>query len=253
LVKGLWRLAAKRVWVWLHDINPIRLPSAILDRIERVIVLSDFHKTTLDPTIVDKAVVIPNGINPHLYRNDGTVRYTHHYFYSSSPRRGLAKLLDQWPAVMAKDPFSQLHVAYGFGLPIRIAEKNEPHLVPMLQDLLVRVQTMDGVFYSDRIGQSALARLQMSCEAWLYPPNDFQEVHCITALEAQAAECVPVTRLGGALNTTVNNCLEWKEGMELVDLVEKIDCFSPQLLAENRAKALSTSWDAVAKQWQLLF
>src|SRR5207253_1372023 len=89
-----------------------------------------------------------------------------------------------------------------------------------LYRLLATMNSLPGVVHHDMIGQQELADLQLSCEAWLYPPQPnhengmggFLETYCITAVEAQAARAVPVTRLNGALAETVKNCVEWQPG-----------------------------------------
>ncbi len=148
------------------------------------------------------------------------------------------------------DPDSRLHVAYGFELAIRIAQNNEPHIVPQLKELLGRVQSMPGVVYHGRIGQDELARLQLSCFAWLYPPNDFNENCCITSLEAQAAGCVPITRDNGGLPDTLHNYVRWDQERTLHSLLPhavEVD------VVTNQERALGYDWSLIADDWAAVF
>ena len=71
------------------------------------------------------------------------------------------------------------------------------------KDYMLRLSKQEGINWRGRIGQRELAREMMRSSVLLYPgPHDFCETFCITALESQAAGCVPVTRDNGALPET---------------------------------------------------
>jgi glycosyltransferase involved in cell wall biosynthesis len=63
---------------------------------------------------------------------------------------------------------------------------------------------VSGIRFSDNISQAQLAREFMK-SAILFYPNTFAETFCITAAEALAAGCIPVTSNLGGLASTVGN------------------------------------------------
>ena len=171
--------------------------------------------------------------------------------YSSSPDRGLARLLDFWPKIFAKyGPDSSLHVYYGFETWRRLAALHDLRDQLVQADLLEhRLATTPGVVFHGRAGQEEVARSYLQSQLWLYP-TDFQETSCITAMEAQAAGCHVVATRCGALPETAPQAW-FVDGptqmpdyearfLEAVDLAMGSDyVYIPQI----------KSWTEVAAQW----
>ena len=63
---------------------------------------------------------------------------------------------------------------------------------------------MDGVVFRDRVNQQQLAEEFLSSQCFLYPTS-FTETSCITAMEAQAANCHIITSPVAALKETCAN------------------------------------------------
>lgn len=191
--------------------------------------------------------------------------------YSSSPDRGLDKLLDYWPEVQRMAPGARLLVMYGFDTWEKIAAARGD-LVGQLkvQILKSRLTKMagDGVVYAGRAGQRDVADAYMRAALWLYP-TDFTETSCITAMEAQSAGCdVVCTRLA-ALAETVDG----KTG-HLVDPPSQLRRYREEFLgkveevlsqdrddagmtargrAAREAARARFSWSGVARQWSDYF
>ena len=250
---------AKFKILWLHDLGLPALPDTISNRITRIAVLSEFHgKTVLttNPTLKHKLWHVGNGIDIKLYENIHGIKDSNSYIYSSSPRRGLQKLLDEWPAVRAAFPNSVLNVAYGFDLTIAMETKAGNHYnARAYERMLEQCKTIEGVKYHGRLSHDKLAALQWQCAAWLYPPSDFEETYCITAVEMQAAMCWPITRLNGGLPDVINAGQVWTNNSTAVEQIAMYKNNPPgeDLLMNNRKVALERSWKHQAEIWSKVF
>jgi len=248
---------AKRTVLWLHDIGLPLLPAGIVAQIDTVFVLSRFHGmriVTENPSFNGKFWYARNGIDITRFNNIRP-KVANRFFYSSSPRRGLGKLLDEWPQVRKRHPDAELNVAYGFELSIRMAEYAKNYQEARIyKNLLTRVENTEGVVHHGRLGQLELAALQSSCVAWLYPPSDFEETFCITALEAQMARCVPISRNNGALPEVLKHFYVWKHGISTVTALEALSSPNwPLCLDENFEFAKQYTWANEAKRWMEFF
>jgi glycosyltransferase involved in cell wall biosynthesis len=140
--------------------------------------------------------------------------------YSSSPDRGLDKLLDLWPKicklVALPEGFEglrseglrpELHVYYGFDNWRKAAELSGSEVdLFRIDHFIARLAETPGVCYHGRAGQAEVARSYLRSQLWLFP-TDFLETSCITAMEAQAAGCkIVATRCGALPGTTSSAC-----------------------------------------------
>ena len=93
---------------------------------------------------------------------------------------------------------------------------------------------------------------------WLYP-TEFPEIHCITALEMQAAEVYPITTGFAALAETQQSGIKvsgdpksdkWRERFigEIVFAVEQPSMLSKDIL-EGKEYVKSCSWKNVVAKW----
>jgi glycosyltransferase involved in cell wall biosynthesis len=238
----------------MHDLHlGVDVSPQVAERIDHVAVLSVFHAMALarfHTILFPKRLTIGNGIDPHRY--DGIIeKVPMRFFYSSDPMRGLETLVDEWDKVRAQIPNAELNVACDFDLSAKIAEAHVGKAGAIrVKQLRGRIQQTSGIVYHRRLNQGDLAKLQMSCVGWVYPPNGFLETFCITALEAQAARCVPITRLNGALPEVIRHSIEWQEGAELAELiVDKMSLFEGTKIEENYDNALSRTWRSKAIEW----
>ena len=186
--------------------------------------------------------------------------------YSSSPDRGLDKLLDYWPAVRSLRPDAELHVYYGFDTWEQIARRRGDDVGLMQIEIFrTRLANTEGVHSHGRVGQAGLARALLKASAWLYPTN-FCETSCITAMEAMAAGAHSVTSRLGALPETAGfahlvDPPNDREGYraEFLARVERIargDFYHEDrdLVTRGREWALGhLDWSGVARQWDEVF
>jgi len=201
-------VAARARLLWCHDLNRGPDLNADLPRWDRVLGVSRWHATYLAQVYgLTNAEYVPNGID--LSRFDAVDR-SHpqkapfRCVYASSPDRGLLTLLQFWPQIVAQEPTAELHVGYGwetFDKAIAAGARDLAVLKARVEELL---KTTPRVVWRGRLPQDDLAKLYSESYCWLYPTT-FTEVSCISAMEAMAGGCVPVTSAVGALPEAIGD------------------------------------------------
>lgn len=256
--------------LWVHDIHAGQ-PSAQVDRgilkADRIFALSKWHKDFLLKTYPQvhpsKIIVTRNGIESNLFTRQTSTERSNKVIYSSSPDRGLATLLDLWPEILKKVPDAELHIYYGFHNWEESAKRaGNNEVLGYINYLKHRLSSTERTFYHGRVGQVELAKAFRASKVWAYP-TWFSETFCITALEAQAAGCVPVTSAIAALKETV------KQGI-LIDPPNTSDEYTERfirevskLLTDEQYRLSMCSgdfeakhehdWMEVAKEWDFIF
>ena len=253
--------------LWSHDVHSGPDHYNFMGGYDVVLCLSDWAlnlaRRFYPHVPPEKFVRTRNGIDASLYR-EAPCREGFQVVYSSSPDRGLDKLLDYWPAVREVRPEAELHVYYGFDTWEKMAERNRDAVAAAsIQVFRTRLQNMaeQGVTSHGRVGQAELAAAWLRASAWLYPTN-FCETSCITAMEAQAAgvPCVctrlaalPETAKFAALVDPPNTRVGYREDfMRRVTFLARGD-FREAAVAGREWALAELGWDGVARQWDELF
>jgi glycosyltransferase involved in cell wall biosynthesis len=269
-----WVNAKVRV-IWAHDLAILGYEedraNGITRRADRIFVLSEFHKGRFCEThgfAPEEVFVTRNGIS--LERFDQKVaRNPHKAVYSSSPDRGLAVLLDMWPAVRERVPGAELHVFYGFDNWRAVArDYGQPMQRYLVRNLEERARNTEGVVFRGSVDQKTLAREMLSAGVWCLP-TWFEETHCIGAAEAQAAGLRVISTADlGALPETVGDRGVLVEGdwlspeyqEKFVDEIEYAmeDAWDPDpnLPAREELQTYARehfSWDGVVDEWEIEF
>jgi len=270
--------------LWMHDAHAGEDWQDLMSGYDVVFCLSRWARGFLmgyySRVVEDKFVVTRNGIEPSLFLRDDeasdrifpVMKNGQKFIYSSSPDRGLRRLLHMWPEIKSKIVEAELHVYYGFdnlrawyrlhGSPGSIEKLAQ---VDYLEHLLDELRS-SGVYHHGRVGQADLARAFMESCLWLYPTS-FCETSCITAMEAQAAGSGLITSRIGALPETVFGGTLVDDPQEpaydrifvrkVVDFVDDVGGCRTATSAdrwENRRRVLSEcSWRGVAAEWERLF
>lgn len=265
-------VAARRV-LWLHDADyGERVTPERIERTTDVLVMSEFQQDLLSgryPYIKEKIRVTRNGIEPKLFKRLPKTKKPW-CVYSSSPDRGLDVLFELWPEIKKRVPEAELHATYA---PIYGQFRQVyPHLATF-HERLEGLAKADGVVWHKSMNQKELARLYAKSRAWTYPSwteplvhDWFPEIHCISALEAQAAGCIPVTTDHAALKETVRSGAripphrlngspspKWRQ--QFIDQVVRA-LTDDEWLAESRKTrhwAMKQDWAGVADQWEAWF
>ena len=256
--------------LWMHDIHVGSDPHGFLKEYDIILNLSEWSRETAQRYYSavprERFFVTRNGIDTKLFA--GTpVKEGCKAVYSSSPDRGLDKLLDYWPAIREMRPDAELHVYYGFDTWERMAELRNDRIAKLQIEIFrTRLARMEeqGVVSHGRVGQEELARAWRGASLWLYPTS-FSETSCITAMEAQASMAWPITSSLAALRETVkhgvlidppNTRTGYRE--EFLGHVqsflegEKIDRLMRQHLGRDWALN-ELDWSGVSVQWEKLF
>lgn len=237
------RQFASKVAVWqLHDLALHRSAGTTMGgswQADAVTAVSEWHAEqvkkvwNVNPSVLR---VVPNGVDPALYAPgvpraldfklsadpedwgfnaaDGVEHLLPAVvvppekfvlLYQSRPERGLNNALD----LMEK--------AALVGLPLHLVacsyENPVAHMEGMYAAVYGRASAMKNVSLLGSLTKPQLAQLQQKCDLLLYP-TEFEEVSCITAMEAMHAGLPMLTSRAGALPETCAGAT----GVELVDL-----------------------------------
>jgi glycosyltransferase involved in cell wall biosynthesis len=256
--------------LWMHDIHVGADPHGFMKEYDIVFNLSGWARDTARrhypgvPT--GRFVVTRNGIDTKLFAGPVTKEGCK-VVYSSSPDRGLDKLLDWWSAIRAMRPDAELHIYYGFDTWERMANLRKDKIAKLQIGIFrTRLASMEGqgVVAHGRVGQEELARAWMGASLWLYPTS-FCETSCITAMEAQAAGAWPITSRLAALPETIRHG-------DLIDPPNTRDGYQEEFLEHTRSflegadskredrqglnriwTLENMDWQSVANQWDQLF
>lgn len=246
----LWPVRAAVKCVWLHDVpDPADFPSTLVSEVDKIIVLSEYHRSLLPDVPDEKIYISRNGIDlptiakveqEHMQRNQ------HRAIYSSSPDRGLEFLLDIWPDVLKEVPDAELELYYGWDTfdKIRFDEAGIEWKAK-IQQKIASLGLKDTV----RLNKEDLYQKMISSSVWAYP-TDFPEISCITAMEMQALGCIPVTTGFAALaETQFAGTKVERDGYKdaLVEMFKRSEQFDREAMAKESQRIFS--WDDVAKEW----
>ena len=266
--------ATRRV-LWLHDADyGPRLSAERASRATDVVVLSDFQRDLLAeayPFLAEHPGyrVSRNGIEASFYAADLPEKRPW-VVYSSSPDRGLDVLLGCWPEIRKRVPEAELHTTYA---PVYARFRDAyPHLREFHARLEKLYEAAEGVVSHGHMGQRELANLYRQAQVWAYPSwtsldanggsGPFPEIHCITAVEAQAAGAYPVCLDYGALRETVRDgkrltldtdedglSERWRERF----IAAVVLALKERMEPSSRSWALTQDWSGVADEWEAWF
>jgi glycosyltransferase involved in cell wall biosynthesis len=252
---------ASQKWLWLQDWDQGgELQPPRLSQIDRVVVVSFWHETYIRQqygVAANRFFVSRNGIDLARFDVEPVNRKRHCLIYSSSPDRGLDRILTMWPMIRKIWPDAELHTFYGWRAFDRSME-----MAPALRaeyetfrSRMLGAMEQPGIVQHNRVDQWHLARAFMASEVWLYPTR-FCETGCITALEAQAAGAIPVTNNLAALGEVVRGGIVLPPDSDddaYLDGLARLN--DPDLAKElrriGRQHARTFSWRNIAREWHI--
>lgn len=212
--------ASKVNFWWLHDLALVRgkaQASEHLWNIDKILCVSQWHKEQVCKVWgieKDAVVVMNNGVDLALFTGEletftiddnkyqadaGGVTERKNLLYSSRPERGLLNLLRKdgiMEKLQTEMPEAHLYIcAY---------ENNTAHMAELYDYLYARAEELQNVTNLGALTKKQLADVMRQCDALVYP-TDFEEVSCITAMEAMAAGLPFISSAVAALPETCKN------------------------------------------------
>jgi glycosyltransferase involved in cell wall biosynthesis len=243
-------IIAKNKWVWLHDVQPTKLlPETHIDNIDKVVVLSEFHKSLLPKFVPEsKIFVSSNGINLEDFKDYGLKRIPHRIIYASSYDRGLEHLLEIWGKVKEFIPDAELHIFYGWNNIDKLIKSGDYNLLQFKKKMIPLMKQI-GITEHGRVGHIKLIKEYQRAGVYAYPCS-YEEISCISAMKAQASGCIPVTTDFAALNETVQSGVK-VPGKGGTNNEEYAKALINVLYDENYTFNVHTppTWEDVAKAW----
>lgn len=138
--------------------------------------------------------IIPNGVDPtSIPPWRSFAQREKRLVYSSTPFRGLDRLLDLFPLIREQDPTIELFVFSGMQVYGHSDAENMA-----LYDAIYQKAQQPGVVLRGSVPQPLLLAEESRALVLSYP-SSYAETFCIAVLEAQACGLVPVTTSLGAL------------------------------------------------------
>jgi tetratricopeptide (TPR) repeat protein len=236
----------------LHDIPNEGDYKDIVNKVDKIMVKSPFHRSLLPNIPDDKFVIINNGIDVDKLGKVKAKKKRYKIFWGSSYDRGLKTLLQMWIDIKKAEPLAELHICYGWQLyeamlendPVAMKEKSE-------MDQLMK---QPGITHHSRVGKKELYEIAASCAIWAYPTN-FEEISCITAMYCMALGTVPVVFDYAALQTTVQHGIkiEPKDNEAYLQALIK-QLTKPKEFKEMKNHTLGNmGWKDRARDWTEVF
>lgn len=247
-------LKARKKLLDLHDVvNANDYPPEVLEKIDSIMVKSKYHTSFLPDVPKEKFSIISNGVEPI----ETTVeRDPFLISYASSYDRGLQYLLQMWPKIKEEVPGAKLEIAYGWDMFDKVMAGNPERQA--WKKKMVDLMSQDGITHLGRISKAELLELHARSSILAYYCT-FEEINCITVLEAQAMGSLPVTTDFAALKETnrvgfkVPGDPYDKETRDLYTGVLKEWLRFAEDTKRQKAKDIMAEeylWPVIAKQWE---
>lgn len=257
---------AKFIALWNHDVpNVSDFTKERLDKIDKLIVLSEYHKSLFlmnengefKPIPENKFWLSSNGIIPLTPNQE---RKKNSLIYASSPDRGLVYLLNNWEKIKKEIPDLTLDIYYGFAV-FDAIHRNNPERMAWKKKIL-ELMDQDGITHHGRVGHSELHDAYARADVWVYP-TDFSEISCISGQKAQALGAIPFVTDFAALSETVkfgarvDVDIKTKDGQEefFNEFIKFMKSSDREKLREQMMKFSQDYflWSKVAQEWSNVF
>ena len=248
-------------YIWAHDTRLLSYGCGLSDAaiiqkwadcIDGCVCQTQWHADQyieVYPALKPKMTTINNGIDLELFPLSASKpKQAEKFVYTSRTERGLARVLDLWPEVVAALPHATLVVSTYEAFPCNDDERR----------IEARIESLNREFPDNRIqhvGKLNPAQLYAelsTAEYWLYPTN-WPETSCITAMEMLMSGVICLYYPLAGLKDTMNGCgVQISPGSEIQTLLEiahdeERKCM---LRKEGRAYAESCSWAIRANAWK---
>ena len=245
-------MKAKKSLIWLHDIPHFTLTAEDVTKFNKIIVLSEYHKSLLSDVVPDdKIYVSTNGLVPDDYRGlDNIKREPHRIIYASSYDRGLETILDSWKEIRREVPDAEIHCYYGWNTYDALVTRDSFKDGGWKQHM-IELMSQEGVFEHGRIGHKELLVEYAKSSIFAYPCKMAGEINCLALSKAIACGCLAVTndfavmaeRNDGIITTSDNFITTLIKELKNIESWCGYDQPTCDYIKEN-------SWESVAKDWK---
>jgi glycosyltransferase involved in cell wall biosynthesis len=259
---------AKFIMLWAHDVpNNPDLTEKRIDKIDKIAVLSEYHKTLFRMNKKGTFVKIPD--NKFFVTSNGVLKEDtpkwngnpHRLIYMSSPDRGLVTLLGMWAEIKKSVPDAELHVFYGWNVYDTFSDGNPAKL--KWKEGVLKMMEQPGIFDHGRVGHAELHKEIGKSGIWAYP-TVFSEISCISGMKSQKYGAIPVVSDFAALTETVKNGLKIDMDMDTDEGKKEFVKSLIGLLKDTKKQSEIRkgmmefakdyyNWDNVASYWSELF
>jgi glycosyltransferase involved in cell wall biosynthesis len=251
-----------RFYVWAHDTHLLAYgcdlsDTAIIekwsDRIDGCVCQTRWHADEYArryPTLQSKIHVINNGIDPAMFPSLNSFnKVANRFIYTSRTERGLSRILDLWPDIIAAMPDATLVISTYVAFPCNDDERR-------IQARIAGLNQMQGgqgrIRHLGQLNPAQLYAEMGAAEYWLYP-TDWPETSCITAMEMLMSGVICLYYPVAGLTETMGGCgIQVAPGGEVDALINIVKHGEPEkegLRQRGRAYAESCSWASRAQQW----
>jgi len=238
---------AKNRIIWFHDGIPEDFfTEDELKRVDRVVVLSQYHKSLL-PKIVpeEKIYISSNGIVPEDFEGIKEERKPHRLIWASSYDRGLETILTNWKKIKAEIPDAEIHCFYGWNTYDQLVR--EGLRKSDYKARMVELMSQEGVFEHGRIGHKKLLKEYAKSGVFAYPTNYRGEIQCIALTKAIASGCIAVTNDFAVLKERNPHFVTSNENF-IGKVIEVLKSKKSNTDIANYIK--ENSWEKIAREWQ---
>ncbi len=252
---------SKLNFLWAHDLCSPRAARAINQRawnLDGVLVMSVFqkgHYVEATGLPAELFVVTRNGIDLHLFPGPAQNRNRRHLFYAARPERGLTHLVRPG-GIMERlgriDPRYRLFVC-GYANP-------RPETEDLYRDLAAWTSALNNVVDLGQLTKRDLYKWLSRVGLYVYPTgilDEFQEISCIAAMEAQAAGLPILATDRGALPETVGEAgvlIKPTPGVEDAFVAAVLELTNTPEVWERcsragRERSRAMDWSLIAAEW----
>lgn len=245
---------AKKKYLWLQDImNPIDYTPDLYEQLDKIIILSKYHREGALNVPESKFYYTTNGINLKLIKEvekENIKRIKNKCVYISSADRGLINMIEFWPDVKKSVKDATCYDFYGWKSWNVFATNEEAE---KLKQKLIAGMKKVGIVEGGRISKKDLYRQLFSADYHTYPLIGPAETSCIAVMESQACGAIPITTGITALEETQQYGIKIplsKYKQALIETMQHIPCDD----VKYRKKMMKWArrhfnWERVAKQW----
>jgi len=212
-----------------------------INKIDSCVCLTEYHKQLYSsryPLLQNKITIINNGIvNNHAGEN---TKVKNSFIYSSCTERGLERLLELWPEILAVLPDATLNICSYNNFPTNDSEEK-------IQNTIKKYP--ESIKHLGKLNQPDLYGLMKKTEYWLYPCC-FLETSCITGMELLMHEVICLYYpIGGLSDTMKDYGLQVNHGTEISTLMGLSDSDKKNIQKRGLEYAKDCSWKNRSVEW----